>query len=153
MRIIHGRPDGAASERRGETFTGDVYADPVLPATDGVTIATVFFTPGARTHWHRHESGQILHVLLGEGWVCPAGESPQRIRAADTVWVPPGELHWHGGGPATCMSHLAISLGRTEWSGPVRPDEYARLDPGPASPASSDSPDSPGQDPQSRAGR
>jgi hypothetical protein len=79
-RIIHRRPDGPVSERRGDTFFGTVYADPVLPATDGVTISAVFFTPAARTFWHRHERGQVLHALLGSGWVCAQGGQPQRIR-------------------------------------------------------------------------
>ena len=36
--------------------------DPVLPETDGVLINNVFFAPGARTHWHTHDQGQILAV-------------------------------------------------------------------------------------------
>jgi quercetin dioxygenase-like cupin family protein len=124
VRIIHGRPDGPVSERRGDTFSGTVYADPVLPATDGVTISAVFFTPAARTFWHRHERGQVLHVLLGSGWVCAQGGQPHRIRAGDTVWVRPGETHWHGGGSTTVMSHLAISLGRTEWFDEVPEADY-----------------------------
>jgi quercetin dioxygenase-like cupin family protein len=124
VQIIHGRPQGPGTELRGATFTGDVYADPVLPATDGVAITAVFFTPGARTYWHRHENGQILHVLLGAGWVCSQGGPAEPIRSGDTVWVPPGETHWHGGGPDTVMSHLAVSLGTTEWLDAVPEDEY-----------------------------
>jgi quercetin dioxygenase-like cupin family protein len=126
VHIIQARADGAASEHRTATFTGDVYADPVLPSTDGVTINTVFFTPGARTHWHSHERGQILRVLLGTGWVCTEGGQPQPISGSDVVWVPPGEVHWHGGGPQTCLSHLAISLGTTSWLDPVPDADYGR---------------------------
>jgi quercetin dioxygenase-like cupin family protein len=116
VRIVNGTDPDSPSERRGATFTGEVWADPVLPATDGNTIATVFFAPGARTFWHRHERGQILQVLAGQGLVCTDGETPQPLRAGDTVWVPPGERHWHGAAPGSFMTHTAISLGTTEWA-------------------------------------
>nr|MDT0660716.1 cupin domain-containing protein [Micromonospora sp. DSM 115978] len=115
MRIVHGRPEGARSEQR-DTVTGEVWFDPVLPATDGTTIATVFFAPGARTFWHRHEHGQILQVLAGRGLICTDGERPRPISAGDTVWVPAGERHWHGAAPDSFMTHTAISLGTTFWA-------------------------------------
>ena len=108
MKIIPGRPVGAVSEQRSATFTGAVWADPVLPATDGTTINNVFFTPGARTYWHRHEAGQVLHVTAGSDFVCAKGGEPQRIGAGDTVWIAPGEKHWHGAGPDTNMVHIAL---------------------------------------------
>ena len=30
------------------------------------------------------------------------------IRAGDTVWIAPGEKHWHGAGPDTNMVHIAL---------------------------------------------
>lgn len=125
MIVIRGRSAGTTSELRGATFTGNVWADPVLPSTDGVVINTIVFTPGARTHWHHHERGQILQITGGEGYVCAAGGAPQLVRAGDIVWTPPGERHWHGATPTTTMSHTAVSLGTTEWAEPVADDEYA----------------------------
>lgn len=124
MKVFHGRTEGAASEARGPTFTGTVWADPVMPSTDGVTINNVFFSPGARTHWHTHESGQMLHVSAGQGWVCKAGEAPQRIRAGDVVWIGPNERHWHGAAQDSYMVHLATSIGRTQWADAVLPADY-----------------------------
>lgn len=125
MKIVHGRPDGASTEERGATFDGTVWADPVLPTTDGVTINSIYFTPGAHTHWHRHERGQILQVTAGSGWVCSEGGAPQRLQAGDVVWVPPGERHWHGASTGSAMAHLAISLGATQWDTPVGVDHPA----------------------------
>jgi quercetin dioxygenase-like cupin family protein len=116
VRIVQGRAEGAASEQRAATITGEAWFDPVLPATDGTTITTVFFTPGARTFWHSHERGQILQVLSGRGLICTAGEEPREIGAGDTVWVPPGERHWHGATRDSFLSHTAISLGTTHWA-------------------------------------
>jgi quercetin dioxygenase-like cupin family protein len=124
MKIVPGRAPGALSEQRSATFTGTVWADPVLPATDGTTINNVFFSPGARTHWHRHEAGQVLHVTAGSGFVCAQGDAPQRLGVGDTVWIAPGEMHWHGAAPGSYLLHLAVSLGTTEWHEPVKDDEY-----------------------------
>jgi quercetin dioxygenase-like cupin family protein len=106
-----------------------VWGDPVLPTTEGNTINSVTFTPGARTFWHHHERGQILVVTAGSGWVCTHGETPQPLTVGDVVWVPPGERHWHGGGPDTIMTHLAISLGPTTWLDEVSADEYGQAQP------------------------
>lgn len=106
-------------------FTGTAVGDAIMPATDGVIINNVTFEPGARTHWHSHERGQVLYVLSGYGLICTAGESPQPLRAGDWVWIPPGERHWHGAGADSFLSHTAISLGATEWSDEVTAEEYA----------------------------
>lgn len=126
MEIVHGRARGARTQQRGDTFTGTVWGDPVLPATDGTTVNSVTFTPGARTFWHHHEHGQLLVVTAGTGWVCTHRESPQPLTVGDLVWVPPGERHWHGAGPGTVMTHLAVSLGTTIWLDEVTEDEYVR---------------------------
>ena len=125
MRIVHGRAEPAPSERRRETITGEAWFDPVLPATDGTTITTVFFSPAARTYWHRHEHGQILQVLAGRGLICADGGRPRVISAGDTVWVPAGERHWHGAAPDSFLTHTAISLGVTRWAEAVAEAEYA----------------------------
>lgn len=125
MRIIHGRSGTPSENRTGTTFTGEVWAEPVLPTTDGTTINTVTFVPGARTHWHSHEHGQVLQVLSGRGLVCAEGGSPVEIGAGDIVWAAPGERHWHGAGPESMLSHHAVSLGQTRWEDPVSEAEYS----------------------------
>ena len=124
MIIVPGRAGGLPSDQRGPTFTGAVWADPVLPTTDGVTINTVFFPPNARTFWHHHEKGQILHVLAGSGLIRSAGEPTRTLRPGDVVWVPPGERHWHGASPGTFLTHLAVSLGTTVWADEVAETDY-----------------------------
>ncbi|MEL7347327.1 MAG: cupin domain-containing protein [Pseudomonadota bacterium] len=91
-------------------FTGTVLQDPVIAAPDGTRLHAliVHFAPGARTHWHTHPHGQTLQVLSGVGRVQLAGEPLREIRAGDTVWIAPGERHWHGAAPGVAMTHLAI---------------------------------------------
>lgn len=126
MKVIRGRAAGAESDRRSATFTGEVWGDPILAPTEGVTINNVFFAPGGRTHWHTHERGQVLHVLAGNGKVCADGGDVQPIGAGDTVWISPGERHWHGGAETTYMIHMAISLGGHDWLEPVSDEDYLR---------------------------
>ena len=114
MKIVHPGDRGPAEQRA--TVSGQVWFETAMPATDGTTIATVTFAPGARTFWHHHEHGQILQVVSGIGLVCPDGEEPQTIRPGDVVWVPAGERHWHGATPGSPLTHVAISLGSTHWA-------------------------------------
>jgi quercetin dioxygenase-like cupin family protein len=126
MKINHGRVGGMPSTERGETFTGTVWSEPLLRDVPGVVINTVFFPPRVRTHWHRHETGQILIVTHGRGLAFNSDGDGGEIMPGDVVWFDPGERHWHGGGPDTYVSHIAISLGTTQWETAVTQADYAR---------------------------
>ncbi len=127
MNIFYGRAAAdSVSEQRDSTFSGVVWADPVMPSTDNVTIANVFFSPGARTYWHTHEQGQILQVTSGCGWVCVDGGEAQTIRQGDVVWIPAEERHWHGAAHDSYMVHTATSLGKTHWQEEVTQYDYLR---------------------------
>jgi quercetin dioxygenase-like cupin family protein len=120
MRIQRGANSGVASFPLAEHFSGSAWMDLLLQSeldqgTGGVVVATVTFTPGARTDWHRHESGQLLVVLAGQGWVGSRSGECSDIYAGDLVWTPGGEDHWHGATDATSMVHLSVTLGETLW--------------------------------------
>jgi quercetin dioxygenase-like cupin family protein len=101
--------------KTGSQFSGAVFPYLTMPSTDGVTINTVCFSPGARTWWHSHENGQILQVVAGRGLVQAEGGPCNELWAGDTVGSPPGERHWHGAAPGSFLTHVAISLGVTQW--------------------------------------
>ncbi|MFT4468865.1 cupin domain-containing protein [Arthrobacter sulfonylureivorans] len=124
MKLIHGTEQAGTAGKTGSQFTGMVYNYLTLPSTDGVTINTVNFSPGARTYWHRHEHGQILQVLAGEGLVCTEADGVRVLHTGDTVWCPPGERHWHGAAAGAFMTHTAVSLGRTDWAEEVSDEQY-----------------------------
>jgi quercetin dioxygenase-like cupin family protein len=89
----------------------------------------VTFEPGARTAWHTHPVGQVLHGLSGVGRVQRQSGPIEEIRPGDTVWVSPGEHHWHGAAPDRLFVHLAIQEARAdgneaEWFDHVTNDEY-----------------------------
>jgi quercetin dioxygenase-like cupin family protein len=123
---------GSKPTRRGpaDSFTGTVWQDPIVeaPAPARIRGARVSFEPGARTAWHTHPLGQTLHVISGTGRAQTWGGPVREIRAGDTVWIPPGEKHWHGAGPTTGMVHIAMqeSLDGTHvtWLEHVTDEQY-----------------------------
>lgn len=125
---------GSRPNRQGpaEYFTGTVWFDPVIEAPEPARLRAlrVGFEPGARTAWHTHPLGQTLHVLSGVGLVGLRDAPPRLIRPGDTVWIPPGEEHWHGAAPQTGMVHLAMQEaidGRAaDWLEHVSDADYLR---------------------------
>lgn len=99
-------------------FTGDVLTATLSQPDDPehVLVLGVHFVPGARTDWHSHPGGQVLHVSSGRGLVVNRDGQRLEVVAGDTVTTPPGEVHWHGAAPDAPMTHLSItSHGRTVW--------------------------------------
>jgi quercetin dioxygenase-like cupin family protein len=103
---------GSAATRRmsADWVTGTAWNDAVVeaPAPARIRAARVSFEPGARTAWHTHPLGQTLHVLSGVGRAQTWGGPIREIKPGDTVWIPPGEKHWHGAAATTGMVHLAM---------------------------------------------
>ena len=129
MQIIKSgsRPTRKASS---EYFTGNVWQDPIIEADEPARVRAlrVSFEPGARTAWHIHPLGQTLHVISGVGMIGLRNEAPQLIKAGDTVWIPPGEEHWHGASATNSMTHIAIQEALNgsvaEWLDKVSDGEY-----------------------------
>jgi quercetin dioxygenase-like cupin family protein len=124
MRISRGR-ENVPSEQRGPTFTGRVWADALLNPQDGVVVNLVFFEPGARTHWHHHEVGQVLYVTAGAGWIQTRDGHGAPLTVGDTVHIPAGEEHWHGGRDDSFLAHVAVSIGDVVWLDPVSDADYS----------------------------
>ena len=122
------RPRTMAS---AEYFTGTVWADPINDAPEPARARSVrvTFESGGRTNWHTHPLGQTLYVIAGEGRFQTEGQPVRVLKQGDTVWIPPGEKHWHGASPTTAMSHIAIheSLNgvHIDWMEPVSDEDFA----------------------------
>jgi quercetin dioxygenase-like cupin family protein len=128
IHLAGSRPTNRASK---DSFTGTVHQDPIIaaPAPARLVSARVAFEPGARTAWHTHPLGQTLYVIYGIGQVQTKGGPIREIRAGDTVWIPPGEKHWHGASPKNAMVHIAMQESlegsHVNWMEHVTDEEYA----------------------------
>ena len=113
-------------------FTGTVRVDPLFSAEEPARTGgpTVTFEPGARTAWHTHPLGQTLVVTAGSGRVQSWGGSIEEIRPGDVIRFAPGEKHWHGAGPETAVTHIAIQEtlnGKAvEWLEHVSDEQYQK---------------------------
>jgi len=125
-------PAGATSRGPATWFRGDVYVDSLVAGDNtpgSIAMLKVRFSPGARTHWHSHPAGQVIHVVDGVGRVQDRGERVREIRSGDSVDARAGVWHWHGAGPETFMTHIAVQIGDhdgayTVWGDPVTDEEY-----------------------------
>ena len=114
-----------------EYFTGTVRVDPLFEAAEPARTrgASVTFEPGARTAWHTHPLGQTLFVTSGIGRVQTWSGPIREIRAGDTVWIPPGEKHWHGATAEHALEHIAMQEAQggehVTWLEPVTDAQYA----------------------------
>jgi quercetin dioxygenase-like cupin family protein len=129
MEIIRNRPQTTSGP--AEWFTGRVFIDGIEPtdADSRVRAFRVHFSPGARTAWHTHPHGQVLHVTDGVGLVARRGGPVEEMRVGDTVRIEPGEDHWHGADATHFMTHLAIHEASAEgvdaaWGEHVTDEEY-----------------------------
>ncbi|MFC1414129.1 cupin domain-containing protein [Streptacidiphilus sp. N1-12] len=67
----------------------------------------VHFTPGSRTAWHTHPTGQAIFVTEGVGLIRREGGPVEEVRPGDRVSIGPGENHGHGASPACFHSQIA----------------------------------------------
>jgi quercetin dioxygenase-like cupin family protein len=126
------RRSGSQPSAKGpaDYFTGMVRIDPLFEAAEPARAraASVTFEPGARTAWHTHPLGQALVVMSGLGRVQRWGGPIEEIRPGDVVWFDPLEKHWHGAGPSTAMTHIAIQEALNgspvEWMEKVSDEQY-----------------------------
>lgn len=106
----------ATSPGGGDNFIGEVRVQPVVTPDEGLDIVVVRFSAGARTYLHAHEAPQVLHCVAGKGVLATETER-NLVGPGDVVYVPPGEVHWHGATEDGEFVHLSIRApGETHWT-------------------------------------
>jgi quercetin dioxygenase-like cupin family protein len=116
---------GSFEQGDAERFTGDVWLRSTLAADDGTNVGVVHFSPGSRTHWHRHPGGQFLFGVAGRGWIRTRGEPGHILEPGDVIHVGPDEWHFHAALPDAPMVHVAVNGGGApDWGDPVVETEY-----------------------------
>lgn len=74
---------------------------------EGWAASLTTFGIGGRLNWHTHDSEQFLYVTEGRGIVATK-DKEHVITPGCMVYIPAGEVHWHGATPESSMSHLNI---------------------------------------------
>jgi 4-carboxymuconolactone decarboxylase len=119
MKIVRIDP-GKREPATGALFVGTAARQSVIGDgdSDRLRIGVVTFQDGAVNKFHRHTFDQVLVVTEGEGIVQVEGEPERRITTGDIIFVPAGEVHWHGAAPGRSMSHVTVATpGTTEMIG------------------------------------
>ena len=89
-------------------FTGsDVTRQALAPDGTELEVTVVNFGKGVRNKRHAHDDEQILIVIAGEGIVATQSEE-RTVSEGDVVFIPPGEIHWHGATSDSEFSHIFV---------------------------------------------
>jgi quercetin dioxygenase-like cupin family protein len=108
--IIVNAKDVKETETKDEIVgKGPVMHKMLIDAKDtgGFGVLLVTFTPGARLNFHTHTYEQILYVTEGKGIVATK-EKEYIVTAGATVYIAPGEAHWHGATKDSSFSHICM---------------------------------------------
>ena len=107
-------------------FTGQTWIEELgtLATPTPTRVLRVTFAPGARTAWHTHPLGQVLHVLDGVARIGREGQPVREAHAGDSVIFAPDERHWHGAAPGRLMSHIAVQATDPEAGSETRWEEH-----------------------------
>jgi quercetin dioxygenase-like cupin family protein len=115
-------------------FPGNVWLDLIAtPHTDDqrTTVGKVRFAPGARTAWHHHARGQYLYVTEGVARFGTRDGKVVDVQPGKTLYVAPGEEHFHAAADDSFMEHIAIiesaddPTKTTVWLEQITDEDYA----------------------------
>jgi quercetin dioxygenase-like cupin family protein len=126
--IIDAADPGAGplpEDYRGHFEGGAHFQQLTSPFAGGPDVFIVHFDAGGRTRPHVHHSGQVLHVVSGEGVVADR-VGRHVVTQGDTITVDPDEWHWHGGLPHSAMSHLSVQHRGADVSWEVDEGDWAQ---------------------------
>lgn len=120
MKIAQGH--SGATPLTTNDVTGALRLDPVI-AEAAVRASHAVFEPGARNHWHRHETAQLIVMGTGVGILAGRDGEVHKLLPGDVAYTGPGEEHWHGAAPDSFLTYFVVSLGLTEMLGQEVTDE------------------------------
>lgn len=107
--------------QQNSNFTGTIAR--IQEGSEGV-IAHIRFEPGARTKWHSHEKGQIILVEEGVARTQVKGGPVIELHAGETIYAPPGVVHWHGAAPDKACVQYNVTRGMVTWLEEVSEKDY-----------------------------
>ena len=93
---------------------GPVYRQQLIDAktSRGFGALLVTFSPAARLNFHTHPAEQILYITDGKG-IIATKDKEYMVTPGMVVFIPPGEVHWHGATNDSSFTHFAIYKGES----------------------------------------
>jgi quercetin dioxygenase-like cupin family protein len=79
----------------------------------GFGVLFVTFSPGAKLNFHTHPAEQILYITDGKG-IIATKDKEYTVTPGTVVFIPAGEVHWHGATKNSSFSHLALYKGESK---------------------------------------
>lgn len=111
-------------------YPGGARQDWIIRVGDGdLRVVHAYHDPGSITGWHTHDGDQIMQCVFGEGRWGTKRDGVHTVRAGDTAYFQPGELHFHGASPDSYILELSLVAGVTTYYDPVTDQEYAAVRP------------------------
>jgi quercetin dioxygenase-like cupin family protein len=109
MIVVDSESVSAVETKDEIVHKGPVYRKTLVDAKDtgGFSVLLVSFGPGARLNFHAHTYEQILYVTEGRGIVATK-DKEYTVKPGATIFIQPGEVHWHGATKDASFAHIAI---------------------------------------------
>jgi quercetin dioxygenase-like cupin family protein len=109
-------------------FPGGARQDWIIRVGDGdLRIVYAYHDPDALTCWHTHDEEQIMYCVSGEGrWGAKHNGvvTVHTVRAGDTAYFPPKELHFQAASPNSFILEMALVAGVTRYYDLVTEEEF-----------------------------
>lgn len=110
MKIIK-MSDAEAKAATGNLFVGEVSRRTLINAelSNEFMASLITFSPGAKNVFHTHTNEQVLYITEGKGIVATEKEE-HIVTPGMIVFIPSGELHWHGATKDSSFSHISFTV-------------------------------------------
>lgn len=95
-------------------FTGTIVRQSPLAGIEkaDVSVDYVHFPKGVRNKFHKHSNDQVLIVTKGSGTIATKNKK-FKVHVGDIIWIPAGEVHWHGASKSFNFTHISVTKAHT----------------------------------------
>ena len=100
--------DIKAEESKNKIFRGKVSIQPIIGQSEKeLRVHVINFSRGSVNVFHSHTFDQVLYVTEGKGIVATKNEEVV-VTPGTIIFIPAGEVHWHGATKDSAFSHIAV---------------------------------------------
>jgi quercetin dioxygenase-like cupin family protein len=114
----HGIKSIASPKGDPMVANGEIERFPLVDeaTSGGFAVSIVKFAKGARLAFHTHVADQILYITEGKG-ILATKDKEHIVTPGMVVYIPAGEVHYHGATADSGMAHLTVYKGQSKVTG------------------------------------